>query len=131
MTKKSKRKELLRWNKKKIFIIFKGLLLKQIKRNFLGRRESDFKLHHFNVSSGCFIVSYLWFYNLGWSASKIYDRYLWMGLTPSQVEDSLSEIFLGVYLSAKYYVINFARIFLETTFIVFKFFISCVVFSCI
>ena len=35
---------------------------------------------------------------------------------PIQVEDSLSEILLGVCSSAEYYVINFARIFLETTF---------------
>ena len=33
----------------------------------------------------CFIVLYPRFHILGWSASKIYGRYMWMGLTPSQV----------------------------------------------
>ena len=33
----------------------------------------------------CFIVLCPRFHILGWSASKIYGRYMWMGLTPSQV----------------------------------------------
>ena len=57
----------------------------------------------------CFIVWYLRFDVLGWSASKMYGRYMWMGLTRSQVLDSSSEVLLGVCCSAEYYVINFAR----------------------
>ena len=33
----------------------------------------------------CFIVLFLRFYVLGWSASKVYSRYMWVGLTPSQI----------------------------------------------
>ena len=33
----------------------------------------------------CAIVLYLRFYILGWSASKIYGRYKWIGLTTSQI----------------------------------------------
>ena len=33
----------------------------------------------------CFIVLYLCFYILGWSPSKVYGRYMWLGLTSSQV----------------------------------------------
>ena len=67
----------------------------------------------------CFIVLYLRFYILGWSASKIYDRYMWMGLTPIQVWDLLSEILLGVGSSAEYchQFCSLSSIFLETTFI--------------
>ena len=57
----------------------------------------------------CFIVLYLLFYILGWSLSKTYGRYIWTGLTPSQVLDSLPEILLGVCSSAENYVINFIR----------------------
>ena len=74
----------------------------------------------------CFIVLYLRFYILGWSASKIYDRYMWMGLTPIQVWDLLSEILLGVGSSAEYchQFCSLSSIFLETAFIncVYKFF---------
>ena len=41
------RKELLRWNKKQFFIIFKGLFMKQITQFFFGRWESDFNIRTF------------------------------------------------------------------------------------
>ena len=58
----------------------------------------------------CFIVLYLRFYILGWSARKFYGRYMWMGLTPSQVLELLSEILLlGVCSCTEFYVITFSH----------------------
>ena len=80
----------------------------------------------------CFIVLYLCFYILEWPVSKVYGTYMWMRLTHSQVKDSLSKILLSVCSTAEYYVFNFGRchksIFLL---IVYKVFLSSVVFNCI
>ena len=47
---------------------------------------------------------------IGYSASKVYGEYLWMGVIASQVSDLCIETFLTVSFSAEYYTINFVRI---------------------
>ena len=56
---------------------------------------------------------------------------MWMGLTPIQASDWFSKTLLDVCSSTECYTINFARICLETIFIVYKFVLSCAAFNCI
>ena len=87
------------------------------------------KLYYFNLFLRLFYCIISGYYSLGWPASKVKGRYMWMGLIPSQV----SEILLGVCSSAEYNVINFARCHQSfqrpLLLIVYKFFLSCVAFS--